>query len=138
MKEQRNEQQMTAKMSPNVEKNNAQVSMDFEKNIAQMEEILPVKESFDLVRRDIMIGGKNAVFYFVDGFTKDETMLKIMDSMFKITSEQMPEDATSFSRQYIPYVEVDILKDYDSIVRNVLSGMTCLFIEGYEVCIAIE
>ena len=138
MKEQRNEQQMTAKMSPNVEKNNAQVSMDFEKNIAQMEEILPVKESFDLVRRDIMIGGKNAVFYFVDGFTKDETMLKIMDSMFKITSEQMPEDATSFSRQYIPYVEVDILKDYDSIVRNVLSGMTCLFIEGYEVCIAID
>ena len=138
MKEQRNEQQMTAKMSPNVEKNNAQVSMDFEKNIAQMEEILPVKESFDLVRRDIMIGGKNAVFYFVDGFTKDETMLKIMDSMFKITSEQIPEDATSFSRQYIPYVEVDILKDYDSIVRNVLSGMTCLFIEGYEVCIAID
>lgn len=138
MKEQKNEQQMTAKMSPNVEKNNAQVSMDFEKNIAQMEEILPVKESFDLVRRDIMIGGKNAVFYFVDGFTKDETMLKIMDSMFKITSEQMPEDATSFSRQYIPYVEVDILKDYDSIVRNVLSGMTCLFIEGYEVCIAID
>lgn len=138
MKEQKNEQQMTAKMSPNVEKNNAQVSMDFEKNIAQMEEILPVKESFDLVRRDIMIGGKNAVFYFVDGFTKDETMLKIMDSMFKITSEQMPEDATSFSRQYIPYVEVDILKDYDSIVRNVLSGMTCLFIEGYEVGIAID
>lgn len=138
MKEQKNEQQMTAKMSPNVEKNNAQVSMDFEKNIAQMEEILPVKESFDLVRRDIMIGGKNAVFYFVDGFTKDETMLKIMDSMFKITSEQMPEDATSFSRQYIPYVEVDILKDYDSIVRNILSGMTCLFIEGYEVCIAID
>lgn len=138
MKEQKNEQQMTAKMSPNVEKNNAQVSMDFEKNIAQMEEILPVKESFDLVRRDIMIGGKNAVFYFVDGFTKDETMLKIMDSMFKITSEQMPEDATSFSRQYIPYVEVDILKDYGSIVRNVLSGMTCLFIEGYEVCIAID
>lgn len=138
MKEQKNEQQMTAKLSPNVEKNNAQVSMDFEKNIAQMEEILPVKESFDLVRRDIMIGGKNAVFYFVDGFTKDETMLKIMDSMFKITSEQMPEDATSFSRQYIPYVEVDILKDYDSIVRNVLSGMTCLFIEGYEVCIAID
>lgn len=138
MKEQKNEQQMTAKMSPNVEKNNAQVSMDFEKNIAQMEEILPVKESFDLVRRDIMIGGKNAVFYFVDGFTKDETMLKIMDSMFKITSEQMPGDATSFSRQYIPYVEVDILKDYDSIVRNVLSGMTCLFIEGYEVCIAID
>lgn len=120
------------------EKITGQVGTEFEKNIARMEEILPVKESFDIIRRDIMVAEKRAVFYFIDGFTKDETMLKIMDSMFKITKEQMPEDATAFSQQCIPYVEVDIIKDYDSIVRNVLSGMSCLFLEGYEVCIAID
>lgn len=115
-----------------------EVGTRFEENIAQMDKILPVKESFDVIRRDIVIGGKNATFYFIDGFTKDETMLKIMDSVFKVTAEDMPEDATAFTRQYIPYVEVDVLKKYDEIVRNVLAGMTCLFVDGYEVCIAID
>ncbi len=115
-----------------------QVGTNFDENIAQMEKILPVKESFDIIRRDITVAGKRAVFFFIDGFTKDETMLKIMDSMFRITKDQMPQEATAFSRQFIPYVEVDIVKDYDAVVRNVLSGMSCLFLEGFEVCIAID
>lgn len=50
----------------------------------------------------------------------------------------MPEDATAFAQQCIPYVEVDIIGDFDQILRNVLSGVTCLFIDGYEACIAID
>ena len=79
-----------------------------------------------------------ATFYFIDGFTKDEVMLKIMDSMFKVTEETMPADATQFARMCIPYVEVDVLGDFDQVLKNVLSGVTCLFIDGYEACIAID
>ena len=61
-----------------VEKDTKKLSISFEENIAYMNEILPVKESFDVIRREIIIGGKNAVFYFIDGFMKDEAMLKIM------------------------------------------------------------
>ncbi len=75
---------------------------------------------------------------FRSGFTKDETMLKIMDSFFRITAEDMSEDATTFARTKIPYVEVDVIGDFDQVIRNVLSGMTCLFISGYEVCISID
>ena len=49
-----------------------------------MNQMLPVEDSFDIVQRDIQIGGKDATFYFIDGFTKDESMLKIMDSFFNI------------------------------------------------------
>lgn len=110
----------------------------FEENIAYMDKILPVKDSFDIIRRDMIIGERKATFYFIDGFTKDETMLKIMDSFFRITAEDMSEDATTFARTKIPYVEVDVIGDFDQVIRNVLSGMTCLFISGYEVCIAID
>ena len=41
-----------------------------------MNQILPVKESFDLIQRDMLIGGRMASFYFIDGFTKDEVMLE--------------------------------------------------------------
>ena len=103
-----------------------------------MNEVLPVKESFDLVQRDIVIGGKKSSFFFIDGFTKDDTMLKIMTSFFSVTEEKMPDSATEFSRLLVPYVEVDTLSEFDGIIKNLLSGTTCLFVDGYEACIVID
>ena len=99
---------------------------------------MPVKESFDLVQRDIVIGGKKSSFFFIDGFTKDDTMLKIMTSFFSVTEEKMPDSATEFSRLLVPYVEVDTLSEFDGIIKNLLSGTTCLFVDGYEACIVID
>lgn len=109
-----------------------------DKNVDYMNQMLPVEDSFDIIQRDIQIGGKNATFYFIDGFTKDESMLKIMDSFFSIKAEEMPEDATAFAATCIPYVEVDVIGDFDQIFRNLLSGVTCLFIDGYKACLAID
>ena len=109
-----------------------------EENVKYMNQMLPVKDSFDIIERDMYIGGRVASFFFIDGFTKDEVMLKIMDSMVKVKEEEMPDDATEFSRKCIPYVEVDIIGDFDQVFRNVLSGVTCLFIDGYDTCIAID
>ena len=114
------------------------ISRNAEDNIAYLRSALPVQESFDIIQRNMVIGGRESAFYFIDGFTKDEVMLKIMDSLFKVKAEEMPEDATTFSRKFVPYVEVDILGDFDAAVKNILSGVTCLFIDGYEVCIAID
>ena len=114
------------------------VTASREENTAYMNQVLPVKDSFDIIQRDIYIGERAASFYFVDGFTKDETMLKILDSIMKVTKEDMPVAATAFSRECIPYVEVDIIGDFDMVLKNVLSGITCLFVEGYEACIAID
>ncbi len=114
------------------------VTASREENTAHLNKILPVKDSFDIIQRDIYIGGRAASFYFIDGFTKDETMLKILDSIIKVTEEDMPVDATAFSRMCIPYVEVDVVGDFDLVLKNILSGITCFFIEGYEGCIAID
>lgn len=58
------------------------VSASLQENVTYVNEMLPVEDSFDIVQRNIVIGGRNATFYFVDGFTKDESMLKLMDSFF--------------------------------------------------------
>lgn len=65
-------------------------------------------------------------------------MQKLMTSLMGINRYDMPEDATTFSQRYIPYVEVDILGDFDQVLRNVLSGVSCFFVEGYEACIAVD
>lgn len=121
-----------------VEKNSKKLSVSFEDNIRYMNEILPVAESFDIIRRDIIIGGKASVFYYIDGFIKDEVMLKIMDSFLSVEDKDMPEDAEGFIQQLVPYVEVDIAEDFDQVIRNVLSGPAALFIEGYKECIILD
>ena len=121
-----------------IEKNAKKISASFEDNIRYMNEILPVNESFDIIRREMEIGEKASVFYYIDGFIKDEAMLKIMDSFLSVSEEDMPEDAEGFIRKNVPYVEVDILEDFDQVIRNVLSGPAVLFINGYKECIAID
>lgn len=121
-----------------VEKDKRKISASFEENIAYMNEVLPVKESFDVIRREIIIGGKEAVFFFIDGFMKDEAMLKIMDSFFSVSAQDMPDDADEFAQKHVPYVEVDILEEFDQVIRNVLSGAACLFVDGYKECVSID
>lgn len=117
---------------------NKLISTSLEENVRYLSGVLPVKESFDVIQRDIQIGEKRGTFYFIDGFMKDEAMVKIMTSLFAVTKKTMPNSATEFSRKIIPYVEVDVIGDFDQVLRNVLSGVTCLFIDGYEACIAID
>lgn len=109
-----------------------------EKNVNYMSTILPVKESFDLIQRDIIIGEKQCTFYFIDGFTKDEVLQKMMSGFFALKKEDMPSSATGFAKMAVPYIEVDVIDEFDQIIRNVLSGVTCLFIDGYEACLAID
>ena len=109
-----------------------------QENVDYMNKILPVKESFDLLQRDIIIGEKKSSFFFIDGMTKDEAMVKIMAAFFAVKKDDMPSTASGFSKLVLPYVEVDVLGDFDAIVRSILSGVTCLFVDGYEACIAID
>ena len=114
------------------------ISTVLAQNRESMLQMLPIQESFDLLQRDMIIGGKEASFYFLDGMTKDEAMVKIMSALFAVQETDMPADATSFVQQCIPYVEVDVIGDFESAIRNVLSGVTVFFVDGYEDAIAVD
>ena len=118
--------------------NYASVFGSLKENVDYINQILPIQESFDLIQRDIIIGGRKSTFFFIDGFTKDDTMQKLMSSFFMIKKADMPTTATEFSKLAVSYVEVDVISDFDLIFKNILSGVTCLFVEGYEACIAID
>ena len=62
----------------------------------------------------------------------------VVFAMNALKKEDMPSSASGFSKLVVPYVEVDVLGDFDLVIKNVLAGVTCLFIDGYEACIAID
>ncbi len=40
--------------------------------------------------------------------------------------------------QCIPYVGVEVMFDFDQILKSLLSGETCVLIDGYRACIVID
>ena len=50
----------------------------------------------------------------------------------------MPEDAHSFSKKYLPYGEIGLLSDSREMIIQLLSGVSCLFIDGYNKCLTID
>ena len=83
----------------------------FEENKQYLNEMLHVSECFDIVNRDITIGEKNAAFYFIDGFCKDEMMQKILQFLMGLKSDDMPQSAKDMNK-LLPHVEVDLSKRF--------------------------
>ena len=115
-------------------------SSDYNKTVKMLDEELRLKESFDLVGRDLKIDKKNARLYFVDGFCKDGEMTKIITIFMSATEETMKNlpTARDFANRYIPYVETDITNKTDLFITSVLSGAVGLVIEGYTDAVIID
>ena len=113
-------------------------SKDFKKNKKMIDELFQVNKSFDLIYRVVVIGGRTACFYFIDGFCKDEVMEKIMEFLYKITPEQMPDTAHDFLKTNLPYGEIDLVTDKNSLIQRLLSGVPILVIDGYDQFLAMD
>lgn len=114
------------------------MSSSLEDNMNYLNEELCVKKNFDVVYRVIRVGGKNACIYFIDGFCKDELMQKMLQYFMDIKEDELPKDAHEMSKSCIPYVEVDLKEDWESILYFVMSGVFALFIDGYDKCLLID
>ena len=113
-------------------------SADRTANLDHLKQVLQTDENFDVVYRMAEFGGRRACLFFVDGFTKDEVLLKMLQSWWSIKPEDMPSDAKGFSEKYVPYGEAGLIKEDTEMIVQLLSGVTCLFIDGYEECMSID
>ena len=52
-------------------------SKSLSENVERLKQVLQADKNFDSVYRTFTIAGKKAALFFVDGFTKDEVLLKI-------------------------------------------------------------
>ncbi|MDD3252991.1 MAG: spore germination protein [Lachnospiraceae bacterium] len=107
-------------------------------NEAELKQMLRADENFDVVYREIEVGGRTGCLFFVDGFTKDEVVLKILQSWWIIKAEDMPQNAAGFSRKYLPYGEVGLVDKAEDMIVQLLMGVSCLFIDGYDQCMTID
>lgn len=114
------------------------LSTDLYENMEYFQNHLRISESFDIIYRMLSVGDRDACIYFIDGFVKDEVMEKLLEFFHSITPEDLPDSSHDLAQSYVPYVEVEMFSELSQITVNILSGVVCLFIDGYDKCFAID
>ena len=98
------------------------LSLSHDANVSLISSRLRVKESFDIIERHLSVAGEDVCFFYVDGFTKDSEMQRLMQYLL---SQKELKDAKSLVKS-LPYIEVELGGDVEKIVTAVLSGQTAL------------
>lgn len=107
-------------------------------NMQYMKDMLSIGKNFDILYRVIEIGGRQACFYLIDGFCKDELMEKILQYLIGLKEDEMAADVHEMLKRHMPYVEVEMNDTWQEIIHNLMSGVLVLMIDGYEKAILID
>jgi stage V sporulation protein AF len=114
------------------------LSKNLNENVFHLNNILNLDTNFDIIRKGITIAGKDACIYFIDGFLEEAIMEKLLEFFYKMKPEELPMTAKQMIDHVVPYVEVTAIEEKDLLLQSLLSGITCLLIDGYETCIGLD
>ena len=103
------------------------LSLDYGANVSLLSSRLRVKENFDIIERHLNVAGEDVCFFYVDGFTKDSEMQRLMQYLL---SQKSLTDAHSLLST-LPYIEVELGTEVDRLVTAVLSGQTLLISSAF-------
>jgi len=100
------------------------LSEKYEDNVSYFEKTLRVSESFDVLCKKLSIGDGELTFFFIDGFSKDTVLQKLM--MHFLSLKSVSGTATQYMTKNLPYIETDVVSNADVAVTAVLSGCTLM------------
>lgn len=111
---------------------------DIKSNEIILEQLLQSEKSFDLVSRKLVINGRKAHLYFVDGLIKDSVMEKVLEFLYSVEDNAFMQSADTFLECCVPYVESSTETDEKKTAMFVLSGVSALLIDGFTKAIMID
>lgn len=110
------------------------LSDNYMENVRQMDKLLGVGRSMDVVSRDYVIGGHRARLWVIDGFGKDETLERMGAFWLSLPPDSLQglSDMQEFADRFITFSETDVADKISDLTTNVLLGKTLLLVEGLQ------
>ena len=108
-------------------------------DITVMDGLLGASLNYDVIKRELTIGGKEAVLYMIDGFCKEAVAQKIVESLMKVEPGEMKKiTEEAFLKEKIPYTEVITTPSREQTALEILSGQMALLVDGFSVAYLID
>jgi stage V sporulation protein AF len=115
------------------------ISKKLQENIEFIKQELDVDNNFDVILREIKIGGKDAAFLFIDGLVKDYETLKILELLMHLPREEtVPNTINKLVREHIGYIEVETVESITDLINQVLAGPLAILVDGQDEAIILD
>lgn len=116
------------------------LSIDLDENIRQSKLIFPLEKSFDLITRNLFLGQTRAYWIGVNGFCKNDVLQQIFSDLQNplYTKDSYVHNIEDYMNSKIGYAQTELTDDWEKIAKNVLSGPSVLFIDGFAKAIILD
>lgn len=106
----------------------------YQEFLNKMRDRLPLEECFDIKVREIVIGGRAATIFFIDGLTNSQIVQMVISHLLRVTEEASCNALTlnDFVKHNMPFHTVMMEDDLDVVIKNLYSGLMPVLIDGYE------
>ena len=110
---------------------------DYRENVRRVDEILRVRENFDIIKKTLFIAKTEATLYYIDGFVDGGSLNKLMAYLLSLKSLETPSTNDNegavrhFVEHNMPFVEADVMEDGDKVLQMLLSGTALMLCESF-------
>ncbi|NMO96922.1 spore germination protein [Paenibacillus lemnae] len=96
-----------------------------------LDEVMGLNLSFDIILREMVIGGKETGILFVNGLINADVTTLILNRLTLLSPEDLENHAlNAIKNQYIPYVQVSETNKLSVAINESLTGQSAIFVEG--------
>ena len=114
------------------------LTADFEENVRTLDALLGVGRCFDMISRDLYVGGKRARLWVVDGYGDDAVIERMLSFWLPLRNIDGAQTMQQFIDRYITFSEVNAEQSVETAVTSVFLGKLLLLIDGFDACALID
>lgn len=126
-------------MDKNSSEKNVPVSKNYQKNVDYLNRELGVPDSFDIVLREMSVGGKRVAIYSVNGMVDSNVVSYILSVLVNLErSDLIVNSLEKLVKGSIVTLQVSEVTTMDKVFYFVLSGPMAIFVEGQDKAIIVD
>ncbi|MBR2895604.1 MAG: spore germination protein, partial [Oscillospiraceae bacterium] len=113
---------------------------DLQEDRQILDDLLGVGRNYDLIHRDIIIGGRRGRLYVVDGYGDDGVIERILSFLLGegASLAAKAESMQELTDTCVTFGEVECQSDVGKILTGVFLGKTALMLEGFDECLLMD
>lgn len=105
------------------------ITKSFQKNLDYLKTQLGVEPSYDVFCHEMIIGGKQAALFVIQGFPDTEVLSHILRDLSSLKREDIiPNTLEKLKKMYVAHYQLDFSAEMDKIIDAVLMGQSVLII----------
>ncbi|WP_342414716.1 spore germination protein [Paenibacillus sp. FSL R10-2782] len=115
------------------------ISPRMKENQETLKTVIGLGETFDVVFREMTLGGRHIGYLFLNTFAKDLVMVEVLKRLTYLTPDDLSTDGLqSYFENYIPHIQVEKTDKMSVVINKVLTGYSAFFMEGERFSIILD